>query len=109
VFGPCATESSTAPCSTTWSRGWLIRILKHNDAGGSADEAVELANNTEFGLGGRVFGKDPKAAPAVADQTETGSVGINYFAFNHAAPLGGRHDSGLDTEYGSEGLRAYLS
>jgi aldehyde dehydrogenase (NAD+) len=89
--------------------GPVICILKYNDAGGSADEAVELANNTEFGLGGLVFGADPEAALAVADRMDTGSVGINFFASNHAAPFGGRHDSGLGTEYGVEGLNAYLS
>ena len=89
--------------------GPVICILKYNDAGGSAEEAVALANNTEFGLGGLVFGRDPKAALAVADRMDTGSVGINFFASNHAAPFGGRHDSGLGTEYGVEGLNAYLS
>ncbi|KIS27455.1 aldehyde dehydrogenase [Arthrobacter sp. SPG23] len=89
--------------------GPVICILKYNDAGGNADEAVELANNTEFGLGGLVFGADPEVALAVADRMDTGSVGINFFASNHAAPFGGRHDSGLGTEYGVEGLNAYLS
>lgn len=39
----------------------------------------------------------------------TGSVGINFFASNHAAPFDGRNDSGLGVEYGPEGLRAYTS
>lgn len=85
--------------------GPVICILKYNDV----DEAVALANNTEFGLGGLVFGSDSEAALAVADRMDTGSVGINFFASNHAAPFGGRHNSGLGTEYGKEGLNAYLS
>ncbi|MBW4095000.1 MAG: aldehyde dehydrogenase family protein [Acidobacteria bacterium] len=89
--------------------GPVICILKYNDDGGTVDEAVALANNTEFGLGGLVFGKDPDASLAVADRMDTGSVGLNFFASNHAAPFGGRHDSGLGTEYGIEGLNAYLS
>ncbi|AXJ10941.1 aldehyde dehydrogenase family protein [Arthrobacter sp. PM3] len=89
--------------------GPVICILKYDDAGGNVDEAVGLANNTEFGLGGLVFGTDPAAALAVADRMDTGSVGINFFASNHAAPFGGRHDSGLGTEYGIEGLNAYIS
>jgi aldehyde dehydrogenase (NAD+) len=56
-----------------------------------------------------VFGQDPETALAVAGRMDTGSVGINFFASNHAAPFGGRHDSGLGTEYGIEGLNAYLS
>jgi aldehyde dehydrogenase (NAD+) len=85
--------------------GPVICILKYNDV----DEAVALANNTEFGLGGLVFGSDSEAALSVADRMDTGSVGINFFASNHAAPFSGRHDSGLGTEYGIEGLNAYLS
>ena len=88
--------------------GPVICILKYDDAA-HVDEAVALANNTEFGLGGLVFGADPDAALAVADRMDTGSVGINFFASNHAAPFGGRHDSGLGIEYGIEGLNAYLS
>jgi aldehyde dehydrogenase (NAD+) len=84
--------------------GPVLSVLKYTDV----DEAIELANNTEFGLGGIVFGGDEAAALAVADRMDTGSVGINFFASNHAAPFGGRHDSGLGTEYGIEGLNAYL-
>lgn len=85
--------------------GPVISVLKYS----TVDEAVALANNTDFGLGGLVFGQDPDAALAVADRMDTGSVGINFFASNHSAPFGGRHDSGLGTEYGIEGLNAYLS
>ena len=48
-------------------------------------------------------------AQEVAEAMNTGSVGINFFASNHAAPFGGRNDSGLGVEYGPEGLAAYLS
>jgi aldehyde dehydrogenase (NAD+) len=40
---------------------------------------------------------------------DTGSVGLNFFASNHNAPFGGRHDSGLGVEYGIEGLAQYVS
>jgi aldehyde dehydrogenase (NAD+) len=91
--------------------GPVLTILKYDDAapGGGVDEAVALANNTEFGLGGLVFSSDPEKALAVADRVDTGSIGINFFASNHSAPFGGRHDSGLGTEYGIEGLGAYLT
>lgn len=84
--------------------GPVITVLPYS----GVDEAVTLANNTEFGLGGLVFGADEYEALAVADRMDTGSVGINFFASNHAAPFGGRHDSGLGVEYGLEGLGAYL-
>ncbi|MCQ9165418.1 aldehyde dehydrogenase family protein [Arthrobacter sp. STN4] len=85
--------------------GPVLSILKYD----GIEEAIALANNTGFGLGGLVFGADPTAALAVADRIDSGSVGINFFASNHSAPFGGRHDSGLGTEYGIEGLNAYLS
>jgi len=85
--------------------GPVITIMKYTDL----DDAINLANNTEFGLGGIVFGSDQEKALEVADAVDTGSVGINFFASNHAAPFGGRNDSGLGVEYGPEGLAAYLS
>lgn len=90
--------------------GPVISIMKYDDAAGTDfTEAIALANNTEFGLGGIVFTADPGAGMRVAEQVDSGSVGINFFASNHAAPFGGRHDSGLGVEYGVEGLSAYLS
>jgi len=85
--------------------GPVLTMLSYD----TLDEAVELANGTGFGLGGIVFSSDEEAAVAVAERMDTGSVGINFFASNHAAPFGGRHASGLGTEYGPEGLAAYLS
>lgn len=73
------------------------------------DDAVAIANATPFGLGGIVFGADEDRAFEVARRIDTGSIGVNFFASNHAAPFSGRHDSGLGVEYGIEGLHAYLS
>lgn len=85
--------------------GPVITVLKYD----TEQQGIDLANNTEFGLGGLVFSADEEHAVRVADKLDTGSVGINFFASNHAAPFGGRHDSGLGMEYGPEGLAAYLS
>jgi aldehyde dehydrogenase (NAD+) len=85
--------------------GPVLTILKYD----GIDEGVELANNTEFGLGGTVFTTDPAQGLAVASRIDTGSIGVNFFASNHAAPFGGRHDSGMGVEYGREGLHAYLT
>lgn len=85
--------------------GPVITVLRYD----SVDEAVAIANDTEFGLGGLVFSSDPAAARAVAERMDTGSVGLNFFASNHAAPFGGRHASGLGVEYGPEGLAAYVT
>lgn len=85
--------------------GPVVAILRYDDL----DEAVAIANGTGFGLGGIVFSSDQSAALEVAERMDTGSVGINFFASNHSAPFGGRHDSGLGVEYGLEGLSAYQS
>ncbi|GAA1539928.1 aldehyde dehydrogenase (NAD+) [Microbacterium ginsengiterrae] len=85
--------------------GPVITILRADDV----DGAVDIANDTAFGLGGIVFGGDEDAAFRIARRIDTGSVGVNMFASNHYAPFGGRHDSGLGVEYGIEGLMAYLT
>ena len=85
--------------------GPVITILKYNDLA----EAISLANNTEFGLGGIVFGSNHDKGLEIAETMNTGSVGLNFFASTHAAPFGGRNASGLGVEYGPEGLAAYLS
>ncbi len=85
--------------------GPILTVLSYGDV----DEAVDLANSTDFGLGGIVFGADEEAALRIAERMDSGSVGINLFASNHAAPFGGRHDSGLGVEYGPEGLSAYVA
>ncbi|WP_314504167.1 aldehyde dehydrogenase family protein [uncultured Microbacterium sp.] len=85
--------------------GPVVTLLRARDV----DDAVAIANSTRFGLGGIVFGADEDAALRVARRVDTGSIGINFFASNHFAPFGGRHDSGLGVEYGIEGLSAYLT
>ncbi|GAA1873567.1 hypothetical protein GCM10009813_37260 [Brevibacterium marinum] len=88
--------------------GPVISILQYDDSAGF-EEAIDLANNTEFGLGGIVFGADADRAQAVAEQVDSVSVGVNFFGSNHNAPFGGRHHSGLGVEYGVEGLSQYVS
>ncbi|CAN5251265.1 aldehyde dehydrogenase family protein [soil metagenome] len=85
--------------------GPVLAILPYS----GLDEGLALANNTEFGLGGTVFSADVDHALTVAARIDSGSVGVNFFASNHSAPFGGRHDSGLGVEYGVEGLHAYLT
>jgi aldehyde dehydrogenase (NAD+) len=85
--------------------GPVLTVVRAADV----DDAISIANGTEFGLGGIVFGADEDRAFDVARRVDTGSIGINFFASNHAAPFSGRHDSGLGVEYGIEGLAAYLT
>jgi acyl-CoA reductase-like NAD-dependent aldehyde dehydrogenase len=73
----------------------------------SDEEAIQIANDSEFGLAGSVWSQDESHARFVADQIDTGSIGINGFGFNTAAPFGGRRNSGIGTELGIEGLLEY--
>ena len=72
-------------------------------------DAIRLANDSSYGLGGSIFSSDPERAQKMAEQIETGSVGINFFGSNLAAPFGGWKDSGIGMEYGPEGVNAYLN
>jgi len=74
----------------------------------SVDEAVEIANDTVYGLGAHVQGQDLASARAVAARIRSGQVHINYPAWNPQAPFGGYKRSGNGREYGIEGLEEYL-
>lgn len=72
------------------------------------DDAVAIANDSPYGLGGTIYSADVDHAQALASRIESGSTGINFFQNNLAAPFGGWKDSGLGMEYGPEGISAYL-
>ena len=73
------------------------------------DHAVEIANNSIFGLSGSVYGADVERATAVARRIRTGTVSINggmWYAPD--APFGGYKQSGIGREMGVAGLEEYL-
>jgi aldehyde dehydrogenase (NAD+) len=72
------------------------------------DQAVAIANDSEFGLGGSVWSRDIERANDVARRVQTGSIGINHYMLDPAAPFGGVKASGIGRELGPEGLDAYL-
>jgi succinate-semialdehyde dehydrogenase/glutarate-semialdehyde dehydrogenase len=75
----------------------------------SEDEAIEWANNTEYGLVAYVFTKDLRRALRVVERLETGMVGLNQgMVSNAAAPFGGVKQSGFGREGGYEGIEEYL-
>ena len=76
---------------------------------GTDDEALALANDTEFGLVAYAFTKDLSRALRVAEELETGMVGLNQgIVSNPAAPFGGVKHSGFGREGGPEGIEEYL-
>ena len=72
------------------------------------DEAVEIANDTDYGLAGGVWSGDPERAKAVARRLRTGQVEVNGGGFNPMAPFGGYKQSGNGREFGSFGLEEFL-
>ena len=72
------------------------------------DEAVEIANDTDYGLAGGVWSGDPEHAKAVARRLRTGQVEVNGGSFKPMAPFGGYKQSGNGREFGSFGLEEFL-
>lgn len=72
------------------------------------DEAVAIANDTVYGLGAHVQGRDLDIARAVAARIRAGQVHLNYPAWDPTAPFGGYKRSGNGREYGVHGFEEYL-
>lgn len=76
----------------------------------NVDEAVELANNSPYGLGGAVFSTDVEKAKAVADRLETGMVFINANTDSQAdLPFGGVKRSGVGRELARYGMNEFVN
>lgn len=76
----------------------------------SVDEAIELANDSHFGLGGSVFGTDIKEAVRVARQITTGMVYINHTTgIAPELPFGGTKGSGFGREQATAGFYEFLN
>ncbi|MEV6218058.1 aldehyde dehydrogenase [Nocardia sp. NPDC051833] len=71
-------------------------------------EAIEIANNSSYGLNGSVFAADPAHALAVARHIRTGTVELNGTPAGFFAPIGGFKNSGIGREAGIEGFDAYV-
>ena len=83
--------------------GPVLCILGYDDL----DNAVDIANDTDYGLAGYVSAADQDQARAVARRIRAGSVAINH-AFDIAAPFGGYKRSGNGREWGDSGFDEYL-
>jgi aldehyde dehydrogenase (NAD+) len=72
------------------------------------DHAVELANDSPYGLSGTVWTQDEEAALRIARRVRTGTFSINGYTLDINAPFGGSKKSGIGRENGHEGLDDYL-
>ncbi|MCP5379945.1 MAG: aldehyde dehydrogenase [Novosphingobium sp.] len=71
------------------------------------DEAIRIANDSEYGLGGSVWSADSEHAKAVAHRVESGTVGVNGYMPSLGSPFGGVKASGLGREFGPEAIGSY--
>lgn len=84
--------------------GPVLSILTYTDE----EEAIRIANDTPYGLGGAVWAGSDERAERVARGIRTGQVDINGGAWNMEAPFGGFKQSGYGRENGVYGLEEYL-
>jgi acyl-CoA reductase-like NAD-dependent aldehyde dehydrogenase len=72
------------------------------------DDAVAIANDSNYGLGGSVWTTDEQRGIDVSQRVRTGTIGVNYYLLDLGAPFGGMKDSGIGRELGPEALNSYL-
>ncbi|MNL58803.1 putative aldehyde dehydrogenase [compost metagenome] len=72
------------------------------------DEAIEIANDTDYGLQSYITTSNPEKAQMVARRLQTGRVLINSPAHDPQVPFGGFKQSGLGREFGVLGLESFL-
>jgi aldehyde dehydrogenase (NAD+) len=83
--------------------GPVLAVIPYTDEA----DAIRIANDSDFGLGGSVWSTDPERAAGVARKVRTGSIGINSYVNDPVSPFGGVKSSGLGREMGPEGLAGY--
>ncbi|MEV6259009.1 aldehyde dehydrogenase family protein, partial [Nocardia sp. NPDC051911] len=83
--------------------GPVLTVLPYENV----DEAVSIANDSEYGLRGPVWTSDLDRGMQIARRVQTGSFGINTYFPDPVAPIGGVKASGIGREYGPEALASY--
>ena len=83
--------------------GPVLAVIPYKDEA----DAIRLANDSIYGLGGSVFSADTERALAVARRVQTGSMGINGFPLAIGSPFGGVKASGIGREFGPEAVSGY--
>ena len=84
--------------------GPVLSIMSYD----TEDEAIEIANDTPFGLAGFVQSRDLDRARAVANRIRAGRVYLNGAPFDRSLPFGGYKQSGNGREFGVFGFEEYL-
>jgi len=84
--------------------GPVLAVIPYDDA----DDAVRIANDSEYGLAGSVWTGDVDQGLDIARRVRTGTYGVNQYTMDFIAPFGGYKGSGLGREFGVEGLSHYV-
>ncbi|MCV7231863.1 aldehyde dehydrogenase [Mycobacterium branderi] len=84
--------------------GPVALVIPYDDE----DEAVRIANDSDYGLAGAVYTSDPQRGVAVAGRMRTGTVAVNCLGMAHAYPFGGYKDSGVGRCHGPEGFMEFF-
>jgi acyl-CoA reductase-like NAD-dependent aldehyde dehydrogenase len=85
--------------------GPLLTVISYRDE----DEAIRIANDSEYGLAGSVFTGDAERGYGIAARVRSGTFGVNEgYIMDPAAPFGGVKNSGYGRELGTEGIDSYL-
>jgi len=84
--------------------GPVLVMIPYSDI----DQAIEIANDSDFGLSGYVYGASTEEAMAVARRMRTGMVHLNGAANDISAPFGGYKQSGNGREWGVHGIEDFL-
>jgi aldehyde dehydrogenase (NAD+) len=96
-------EDNANPVAQQEVFGPVVTVQGYRDI----DEAVAIANDSEYGLGGGVYTADLPAGLAVAHRIRSGTVQVNRSAASAYTPTGGFKQSGIGRERGVAGLREY--
>jgi len=83
--------------------GPVLSVIAYGDE----DDAVRIANDSDYGLGGSVWTTDTERGKAVARRVRTGTIGINRYLPDPGAPFGGVKASGIGRELGPGAVSAY--
>jgi betaine-aldehyde dehydrogenase len=84
--------------------GPVLAVIPYDNV----DDAIAIANDSNYGLSGTVWSGDVEAGIDVARRVRTGTYSVNQFMLEFAAPFGGFKESGLGRELGPEGLQGYV-
>jgi betaine-aldehyde dehydrogenase len=84
--------------------GPVLAVIPYDDA----DDAVRIANDSEYGLAGSVWTADADVGLDIARRVRAGTYGVNQYTMDFVAPFGGFKGSGVGREFGKEGIDHYV-